>query len=1103
MKKYNISIGNDERGVFADERETAAQAAAGAHLEAKVPHVSGRSLRSYHGSDTLGATQDQKPQRASASCVQSLSTHVLQRSSSINARERKHIKGYCTTCNRPGHKTYNCHLRPKCRNCDLFFRGDGELCRCTEAELASYDQDRKACTRVSTDTPLIRPSLDVSAEGVLVPPPKTPLAAETSIKASVTPPSGNVRSTTHPFAFAVTLLSLLWWLSASSVAWAWGGPRAVDFNGPASGAPETGDESKAPPPLLRAHYDKQQAKLVKRSLLQSSSPWCCWRRAIPEKTTLVYDRAIYAVAANVAMLPRTGEGSSVAWALARTTSMKMHQNITGLTDKQLMESITSAATLGFTEGIMHETYAIQHKSNVLNIIGTKHRNALAGKFDPELEFDKYMEINRSFWRRWFVIVALLVAWLAYTISPAYSSLIVTVVAGHVAEFLHRVVDAPFSFIGVTPINWVDRVYNELHQSVGAFSTPIVHDTLTLNRVRSDWFAAEQLQAILIANATNYDMKRKAEAQLKRMRRDREIATLPEYLQRRVRRLMENAALPVKLNANGSVDVLELGNTTIAKTRSAAHIALADISSLPIVPHSDAPGEANALTKRVFGNKIEANDTALQSHAKFLYDLLCAELPLPACPICDLFPDAGGHRQCYAEWNSLERVTRNVQAKHDLALADLPRGLRRTHHQRCAFAKVELTTGKALAGHYDPLDERIIQDVDPRVHVSLGPYMYAFSKYVAKRWGTGNWLCYASGVTASEAAQFVEPGLTYYVGDLSRFDRSIHPKTLTALNHWRENQTHLSTDARECLTKQCDTFGVTLKGRHRYAVAGQRKSGDDNTSIDNTILNITAHVWAVSQVLSMDVAEIKQHFKFMALGDDIIITGPASLRQVDFIKVLNGIGWAPKPRFESHVWDVDFCSRLRWPSTNGPKFGVKPGRALSRFPFSAENPSPVGIGAKAYGLYIDNSHVPFIRKYLERCMELDPVRATIKLQEWQFRSSTGEPLALPTDETWAMFESRYHLSERDEAEYALRLTSWHGGPAYYNDPIVAIIFAAEQIGGFVNEPDVAVPIVNVQLDPEEAGGHIVLAGERPPALSWYHMMHQTVARFIAGFPFRVH
>lgn len=866
-------------------------------------------------------------------------------------------KRVCKICGQLGHLASACSYRLKCRVCGNPAKGWGVLCRCTPVDIEKHAAELRMCIAVGASL----------ASG-----PKTECPECKSIKCVCPPACAKCRRIGSDCACAAVAP-----VSVADVV-----VEAVSVKVEAT-------------PLLKAHYDKTTAVMGEH--IVKVDGWCAKTEI---KTYPVYQRAVDAVAAAVSMLPRAGPGYAATWAVAKATSLKMHQNVVGIADADVSMSILAAAAAGFHRDMRAEVdvLAQMHATVVKDGLHLEHAAVLVNPTDVAVALARARGQLRRQRLSW--CVALLIFLIATVVPPlawAGVGLAVPYVldlkpggetwqprtpskpSTHSQHDPRRAMRMKYSTVSV-----VEQRFNEHHYATPLNDPMIYHDKLNLDRV--------------------------------------------------------HPILPTKLE-------FAVGELSVAKSRTLDHFALAAASSLPVVAHSDGLGEANGIARRVFGNKIIAKGDSLSAFRLFLREFLDFSLPLPPCVICSLYgdrPDA--HAQCYADWNSTDRVSSKVAFKHNAALADVKCGLERRHHTRCGFVKVELNTGKALATEYDPLDERIIQDVDARVHVTLGPYMYAFSKHIAKLWHSGNWLCYASGITTEEAGQFVEPGNVYYVGDLSRFDRSIHAHTLFSLNEWRAQQIHLSRDVRKCLAAQLKTCGTTLKGRHHYKVDGQRKSGDDNTSCDNTVLNAAAHAWAICNHTGLTLAELSRDYKIIALGDDILVSGPDALKDVPFGSLLQTIGWSPKPRVEYDVNGVDFCSRIPWPSTNGVKFACRPGRALSRFPFSAENPCPVSLGTKAYGLYLDNAHVPFFRRYLERCLVLDPVRAAVRTHEWQFRPSTSVSIAKPVPATWAMLYDLYGLTQADEDAYALTLESWAGGPAVYDDPYLNHIFTVEKIGG---------------------------------------------------------
>jgi hypothetical protein len=843
----------------------------------------------------------------------------------------------CHQCDKPGHLAAVCALRPVCRACDAYTYGAGK-CRCTAADLEAHDNVFRRAM-LGAVSPAIAGMEPLIAANMIA----TGRAGALRAAAAQPPPAA-----------------------------------------PAPPPPPPPPPPPKPVPLLKSHFERSAADLI---LIDDVAPsrWC-FRFG---KRRFVDRRALHAVTAAVAMMPRTGPGSAATWAVAKSTSAKMHQNLTGIDDADVADSITAAAALGFSRGMATETELMRTMNADVARTARDHDIALAAQRNPQDTIAELVAFQNRVTEAYIKILMCLTvfcilacAWPHLRLLAAFAS------AG--AQFAYTTWDSVYGYAPAEIFRQfreaahMNCTYAERHWSFATGFHCVTHEPLNLTRAHPEF-----------NTTTNFTLNKLTRA------------------------------APISLD----------------------HIALAATSSLPVVPHSDGLGEAHGLETRVFGNTVIADPEALSEFSAWLRMFLDLELPLPPCVICHQYDDApDAHAMCYADWNSTERVRTAVARKHDLALAELDYGLRKPHHRRTGFVKVELTTGKALVGDYDPMDERIIQDVDARVHVTLGPYMYCFSKYMAQVWDRTNWLVYASSVTTEEAAATLDPALAYYVGDLSRYDRSIHRETLAALNDWRAHHIHLSKNARECLSEQLDTRGVTMKGRHEYRVPGQRKSGDDNTSCDNTILNIAAHVWAISHHTGHQLARIRQRSRFMALGDDIVVQGPPEYVNVPFRDILATIGWTAKPKVEYDISRVEFCSRVPWPSTNGLKFATRPGRALSRFPFSAMNPCPVDVGTKAYGLYLDNAHVPFFRRYLERCLALYPVAAATRTAEWTFRPSTDQPIARPTTETWAMLYDLYHLTQQDEDAYAQRLEQWHGGPAFYDDPIVNYLYSVEKIGG---------------------------------------------------------
>lgn len=495
---------------------------------------------------------------------------------------------------------------------------------------------------------------------------------------------------------------------------------------------------------------------------------------------------------------------------------------------------------------------------------------------------------------------------------------------------------------------------------------------------------------------------------------------------------------------------KLGSLEAPKSCDIQHCVLAPtVACLPNVPlHSEA-NSFLGITSRLFGHTIVANPNSLTAFSSFLTKTLQERLStLIGAEKCWIHAYAtmkqygNPHSDVYDEWNSAERVGKTVQFLHNDALAE---------GQRIGISDSETITAFVKEEPYFPLGGRGIKAIAPRMiqntsqqhHVSIGPTCYALSKLTSHHWNPSTPFVYASGHNQETLAACMDGYDAYYVGDVSRFDRGIHHETLRALNSWKTSSGHLSHDAVRVFTSQLKTKGVTMKGRHQYRLIGQRRSGDDNTSIDNTILNIVAHLWAMCCSTNKTVDDIAAVCRFVALGDDIVICGPSFLRDIDFAKHLEGIGWEVKPLTVPSFLDVGFCSRVIYPAASGPSldshvFATPPGRFFVRFPFVWNPNAIVDFGAKAYGSYLDNSCVPFVRVYLERLMAIYPGRA------WNRAEWAWAPGILPqaTKATWSVFTQRYGLTAADEESFREWLEDYRGGPAVANHPHILQMLEVE-------------------------------------------------------------
>jgi hypothetical protein len=441
---------------------------------------------------------------------------------------------------------------------------------------------------------------------------------------------------------------------------------------------------------------------------------------------------------------------------------------------------------------------------------------------------------------------------------------------------------------------------------------------------------------------------------------------------------------------------------------------------PYVDASSGNNELWALKNRCMNNPLTPEPLALHKFTMFIHEAH-QRLVLPQMPHCPMTHAFGGHDQAFEEWNS---VSRFGQARHDKQeeakfenLGTFP-----LNHNRTLFVKKEKKNGTIG-------DPRHIQSVGPKVCAAAGPPIYAWSKCLAQIWNPDNFILYASGYSGQEIGDALRLYPTYFVGDLSRFDRSIHRDILEAINRTKQEYC-FSEETHLCLRKQLDTKGYTMKGGHMYKFPGQRKSGDPNTSCDNSEINVYLHLWVLRR--HFDWHQIQQ-MQIMVLGDDIVIGGPPILDQVDFKANLAKLGFTSKPKFVYDADEVEFCSKWFWRVGNTRVLAAKPGRLLAKVGYSHLQRCPAPLSSICQGLLVDNSHVPFVRKYLKHVARGEAYHDRTK------QLSVNEKVFETDDQTWYQFTKLYKYGPEDEEKFDKWLDQWDGQPAMgYNEVIDDII-----------------------------------------------------------------
>jgi len=218
--------------------------------------------------------------------------------------------------------------------------------------------------------------------------------------------------------------------------------------------------------------------------------------------------------------------------------------------------------------------------------------------------------------------------------------------------------------------------------------------------------------------------------------------------------------------------------------------------------------------------------------------------------------------------------------------------------------------------------RLIQALKKQqTNVYLGPFMSHLSKVIAKPlleypfFDTADFIglaladelpqcLYSSGSDSLRIGQWYDfhtnLGRKFLENDFSRYD-STQGEGASLIEHlYYEETGHLNDNIKVALKAQTRTSG---DGKyHRYKVNWTRKSGDQNTSVGNTLINITALGGALNAFKGINKSDPKfKDFKWwmIALGDDNAIAYegcadediPVLVQYVE--KFLTNLGLKPK------------------------------------------------------------------------------------------------------------------------------------------------------------------------------------------------------------------
>jgi hypothetical protein len=257
----------------------------------------------------------------------------------------------------------------------------------------------------------------------------------------------------------------------------------------------------------------------------------------------------------------------------------------------------------------------------------------------------------------------------------------------------------------------------------------------------------------------------------------------------------------------------------------------------------------------------------------------------------------------------------------------------------AFVKQELLPAKVLNESLFG-DPRVIQAPTDRMKAVLGPFMVPASKRVSYVFGVDSNHTYASGLTPLNIGRWMTVvmdtfGAPLFIEvDYVRWDAHLNPEALE-IEHMMFASMGISGDARRALSCQRVTKGHSKHGL-KYKVNATRKSGDPNTSVGNSLLNIAINASVFDTMFGVG------NYKLIVLGDDMLCAvDPKQAylwNETTYVSFMLSLGLEPEIKVHKDNYAASFCSSYFWPCETGILntryvLAQKPGRALSKFGYA--------------------------------------------------------------------------------------------------------------------------------------------------------------------------
>lgn len=425
---------------------------------------------------------------------------------------------------------------------------------------------------------------------------------------------------------------------------------------------------------------------------------------------------------------------------------------------------------------------------------------------------------------------------------------------------------------------------------------------------------------------------------------------------------------------------------------------------------------------------------------------------------------------FEQWN--ERFHPNRRKHNVKAYAKYLRGGHsETQDHYKAFVKRELTPDITV-NEYQEGRPRIILSLADHPKFARSTWVYSVYLALKKCWHNRHVIFMASGVTLDELnfwmnynADLCGGDFVFLTMDFSKFD--VHQT-----RPWIEREVTLfeRLGAKKYIEPWSSVVNTKFQTRGFVQTGGKdtsvsfkkgamRHSGEPETTLGNTII--------CANVARSFVESRFNRSATAGCGDDNATVIPLwevtarygtnweAALEADFVQHCNKLGFSITLQItvSDEILRAEFLSLRFYPVDGLYCAGKKPGRNLAKIGFQKCSPNRdmdecLEIWAATLRSYLPSaSHVPFLRAYIEECMDhciALGYRGDIELPK-KYHTWVGE-VHRPSDDTFEAFEEYYGLSAKDEEDFRLRLRDHleeFGLCSVWSERVVEDLFTLDQ------------------------------------------------------------